>query len=60
MYITTLEPGQVLLIGDQIRLSIHRPDPRQKKTKMGIDAPKSVMVEREEILYQHPELGTID
>lgn len=58
MLVLSRKPSQVILIGDDIRVTIVRIGPNA--VRVGIDAPRELNIVREELTYdEQDELATI-
>lgn len=49
MLITVLKLGETLRINDDIRLIINDVNEKKKSAKLGVDAPKNIIVDRAEV-----------
>lgn len=49
MLILSFNPGEALMIGDEITIRVLNVDERQGQIKIGIDAPISIEVHRQEV-----------
>ncbi len=59
MLILTRRVNEVIVIGDDIRIKIIGYDHERGHVRLGIDAPRTIIVDREEVALRRKQKGTI-